>query len=358
MKKIILSCVAMMAAFFCVSNVSAQGVKIHKAGGEVIDIPAAELDFIEAYDATEASNSFEGTWKMKKLITDQVSMSDAWGGMVTFGDAFPTFEAEDELTFKDGKIIPNLKSNLKNFFIGEATYEVVDEAYVIHPTAVTGAAVTVTELKVKGVNRNFDANSKSEDDEAYIGVRLVEDEDADEAGIYYLEVYLFDYKATSFAPEWSEFGMYSDEKPQAAYSDMPIYFSMTKNDAATAKRRASPISVSGWETLNGVIQSNVYSVVFIGASWSGPSNIAKATLDSYMEGLNNIGYAIVSLTGSDFSNDVANHYTIRDVPTTLIVDNSGSVKERTVGIPTSAFLNVISAYAWSASTGGVTPESE
>ena len=42
--------------------------------------------------------------------------------MITFGDAFPAFEAEDEITFKDGKIIPNLKSNLKNFFIGEATY--------------------------------------------------------------------------------------------------------------------------------------------------------------------------------------------------------------------------------------------
>lgn len=353
MKKIILSCVAMMAAFFCVSNVSAQGVKIHKAGGEVIDIPAAELDFIEAYDAAQAADPFEGTWKMKKLFTDQVSMYEAWGGMVNFGDAFPAFEAEDELTFKDGKIIPNLKSNLKNFFIGEATYEVVNEAYVIHPTAMTGAGVTVTELKVKGVNRNFDANSKSEDDEAYIGVRLVEDEDADEAGIYFLEVYLFDYKSTSFALEWSEYGMYPDEKPQATFSDMPIYFSMTRNGAANARRRVSPNVVSGWQELNQTILTNAYSVVFVGASWSGPSNLAKAILDSHMGGLNNIGYAVVSLDDSNFSTDFAKLYDILNVPTLLIVNNLGYVQERFVGIPTSAFLNVISAYAWSASSAGV-----
>jgi len=228
MKKIILSCVALMATFFCASTVSAQGIKIYKQGGEVIDIPAAELDYIEAYDAATAAPSFEGTWKMKELFTTAAYMTEENYGMITFGEAFPAFEAEDEITFKDGKIIPNLKSNLKNFFIGEATYEVIDPAYELHPKSIAGYSVTLTELKVKGVNRNFDANSKSEDDEAYIGVRLVEDEDADEPGIYYLEVYLFDYKSTSFAPEWNDYMMYTDEKPQAAYSGMPIFFSMEK----------------------------------------------------------------------------------------------------------------------------------
>lgn len=233
MNKTILSCIAFVAAFFCASTVSAQGVKIYKVGGEVIDIPAAQLDYIEAYDAAAEAAPFEGTWKMKELITTAAVMTERNYGLVTFGDAFPAFDAEDELTFKDGKLIPNLKSNLKNFFIGEATYEIVDEAYVIHPTATTGEAVTLTELKVKGVNRNFDANSKSEDDEAFIGVRLVEDEDADEPGIYYLEVYLFDYKSTTFALEWNDFYMYTDTKPQAAYSDMPIYFSMEKKSSTS-----------------------------------------------------------------------------------------------------------------------------
>ena len=115
-------------------------------------------------------------------------------GMITFGDAFPAFEAEDEITFKDGKIIPNLKSNLKNFFIGEATYT---EAGTW--TLKDMQPIDLTLLKVKGVNRDFSANSKSENDEAYIGVRVVEDEDADVAVKYLLEVYLIDYVPTDFA---------------------------------------------------------------------------------------------------------------------------------------------------------------
>jgi hypothetical protein len=225
MKKIILSCVAMMAAFFSVSNVSAQGVKIHKVGGEVIDIPAAELDFIEAYDA---ANPFEGVWKMKKLVTDKAYMDNTWGGMATYGDAFPAFNAQDQLTFENGKVIPNLQSTLKNFFTGEATYEVVPGTYGLH-TGV-GAVADLTILKVTGVNRNFDAASSSESNVAYIGVRTIEDEDADVSGVMLLDVYLLDYEATGFAPELKEFGMYGpdmDGNPYMAYvTGMYINFIM------------------------------------------------------------------------------------------------------------------------------------
>ena len=227
MKKIILSCVAMMAAFFSVSNVSAQGVKIHKVGGEVIDIPAAELDFIEAYDA---ANPFEGVWKMKKLVTDKAYMDNTWGGMATYGDAFPAFNDQDQLTFENGKVIPNLQSTLKNFFTGEATYEVVPGTYSLH-TGV-GAVADLTILKVTGVNRNFDAASSSESNVAYIGVRTIEDEDADVSGVMLLDVYLLDYEATGFAPELKEFGMYGpdmDGNPYMAYvTGMYINFVMEK----------------------------------------------------------------------------------------------------------------------------------
>lgn len=226
MKKIILSCVALVATFFCAATATAQGVKIYKQGGEVIDIPASELDRIEAYDAPAAAPAFEGTWKMKQLITDRAYMEETWGAFgITYGEAYPEFTADDELTFKDGKIIPNLKSNFKNFFIGEATYEIIDPAYVLRTGM--GASATLTLLKVKGVNRNFDANSKSEDDEAYIGVQLVEDEDADEAGIYDLDVYLIDYVPTSFATEMPDY-MYDTQKPVSTASGMYIQFMMNK----------------------------------------------------------------------------------------------------------------------------------
>ena len=331
MKKIILSCVALLATFFCASTVSAQGVKIYKVGGEVIDIPAAQLDYIEAYDATTTAPAFEGTWKMKQLITTAEVMTANNYNMVTFGDAFPKFEAEDELTFKDGKIIPNLKSNLKNFFIGEATYEIVDEAYVIHPTATTGVAVTLTELKVKGVNRNFDANSKSEDDEAFIGVRLVEDEDADEPGIYYLEVYLFDYKSTSFALEWNDFFMYTDTKPQAAYSDMPIYFSMEKKGATSRKNAPAQTYIVNSESTMTDLKTNNYAIAFLGASWSGPCKISIPIMDSLVATSNqSIGYGTVeesTLTQSLFTN-----YRIESYPT-IILFHGGNEYDRIEGIP-------------------------
>ena len=227
MKKIILSCVALVATFFCAATATAQGVKIYKQGGEVIDIPASELDRIEAYDAPAAAPAFEGTWKMKQLITDRAYMEETWGVMgITYGEAYPEFTADDELTFKDGKIIPNLKSNFKNFFIGEATYEIVDPVYFLR-TGMFGDGITLSLLKVKGVNRNFDANSKSEDDEAYIGVCLKEDEDADITGIFDLEVYLIDFIPTSFATEMGDY-MYNIEKPVSTMSGMYIQFSMDK----------------------------------------------------------------------------------------------------------------------------------
>lgn len=232
MKKTILNIFAVAALLLCSTASFAQGVKITKTDNTVIDIPASELKSIEAYDKAPA---FEGTWKMKELVTTAEYMSEVNWGMVTFGEEFPAQDLSDEITFKDGKIIPKFNSKFKNFFKGEATYEIVDEAYELHPMSMAGYSVTLTELKVKGVNRNFDANNVSEDDEAYIGVRLVEDVDADEAGIFYLEIYLMDFKATSFAPEWNDYMMYDENKPMAALSGMPIWFKMDKVESTPTR---------------------------------------------------------------------------------------------------------------------------
>ena len=231
MKKIILSCVALVAAFFCASTTSAQGIKIYKQGGEVIDIPASQLDYIEAYDAPAAAPAFEGTWKMKKLVTDKDYMLGMWGAYgINYDQGFPAFNADDELTFKDGKLTVNLKSDFKNFFIGEATYEVLPETYALH-TGV-GAAIDLTVLKVTGVNRNFNAASTSDNNVAYIGLRLIEDEDADEPGVMLLDIYLIDYEATGFAPELKDYGMYvpdMDGNPYMAYqTGLFINFLMEK----------------------------------------------------------------------------------------------------------------------------------
>lgn len=284
MKKIIISCVALVATFICAATVSAQGIKIHKVGStDVINIPASELDYIETYDAPAP---FEGTWKMKKLNTDKAYMDNNWNSgydMITFGDTYPTFNSEDQITFADGKIIPNFKSTLKNYFIGEATYEIVDEKYTIHPTLSIDSEREVTLLKVKGVNRNFDPNSISEDDEAFIGVRLVEDDDADEPGIFYLEIYLIDYESTSFAPEWN--GWYNTEKPVANIGGMAIFFSMEKaTNAAKSRKKTPSISADIYkvEGFNQIIDENHFAIIFFGASWSGPTKIARILIEKYV----------------------------------------------------------------------------
>ena len=225
MKKNMLKlCVAFVAAFFCASTVSAQGVKIYKADGQVIDIPAAELNYIEAYDAASATAAYEGTWTMKKLNTDAEYMGASWGMPDDYpAGIFPAFNAEDELTIANGKIIPNLKSEFKNFFIGEATYTEAG-TFTLHEVLSTKE---LTVLKVKGVNRDFSAKTKSESDEAYIGVYVAEDEDADEAGKFLLEVYLLDFIPTEFATSAVQFGLYAPDENGYCASMSGCYIQFT-----------------------------------------------------------------------------------------------------------------------------------
>ena len=175
-----------------------------------------------------AKKFYEKSWTMSKLVTDKAAMDATWGGMATYGDAFPVFNAADQLTFENGKLTPALQSTLKNFFTGEATYEELPGTYSLH-TGV-GAVAELTILKVTGVNRNFDAASTSESNVAYIGLREIEDEDADEAGTMLLDVYLIDYESSSFATELKEFGMYAPDmegNPYLAYmAGMYINFIM------------------------------------------------------------------------------------------------------------------------------------
>lgn len=222
MKKIFYTLILALAA----TTASAQGIKIIKTDGTTIDIPAAELSRIEAYDAPAEAPFYEGQWQMHEFVTTAEEVNETmWGGMLTQGEAYPEFNAADKLTFANGKLTPELKSRLKNFFIGEAEYEEAG-TLTLHIDFLTTAELTL--LKVKGVNRNFDAATVSEDKEAYIGVRLLEDEDADEAGVYLLDVYLIDFQSTSFFPEFNDYNIYDTEKPVATSSGTFINFTMKK----------------------------------------------------------------------------------------------------------------------------------
>ena len=230
MKKIFTQIMMFVALFMAATTVDAQGIKVIKKDGTVLEIPAGELDRIETYEAQAQNKFYEGTWKMKQLVTDKASMDVAWGGMATYGDAYPVFNAADQITFGNGKLTPALSSTFKNFFTGDAKIEELPEIYPLKVGM--GEPLQLTILKVTGVNRNFDAASQSENNVAYIGVREIEDEDADVPGVMLLDVYLIDYEATSFATELAEFGMYGPDSKGNPYmawmAGMFINFTMKK----------------------------------------------------------------------------------------------------------------------------------
>ena len=233
MKKTILHIFAVAAVLLCATASYAQGLKIYTKTGNVLNIPAADLDRIEAYDSKA---DYEGTWKMKTLVTDAEYMANTWVSPDDYpAGVYPAFNAADELTISEGKIIPNLKSELSNFFIGEATYEEVG-TYTLR--GMTNIDLTI--LKVKGVNRNFSATSKSDSDEAYIGVRVIEDEDAEEAGVYLLDVYLIDYVPTDFAATAKSYLCYvpmGEEPYYAAMYGCYINFVMGESEAAAPVKK-------------------------------------------------------------------------------------------------------------------------
>lgn len=162
-----------------------------------------------------------GTWQMYQLVTDKENMDAAWGGMATYGESFPAFNADDKLTFTQRTLEPALQSTLKNFFTGKAY---VQDAGTFKLPGMTPRDLNI--IKVTGVNRNFDANSQSDSKEAYVGYRFITDADTGEE---LLDVYLLDYVSTSFAPELLDFGMYSAYDTEHPYyaTDSGMYINFT-----------------------------------------------------------------------------------------------------------------------------------
>ena len=177
-----------------------------------------ELKLIGSY-----AKDMIGTWVMNALVTDKDAMEGTWGGMVTYDESFPAFDAEDEMAINETTFKPAFKSTLKNFFIGEATYEPVGSYSGIH---VGLQSIDLSIFKLTGVNRYFSDEATSESNVAYIGIRnIVENNET------LLDVYLLDYERHSFAPELLDFGMYmaDGDYPYMAYqTGMYINFTMKK----------------------------------------------------------------------------------------------------------------------------------
>jgi len=161
-----------------------------------------------------------GTWVMNELKTTKENVSTMWGASIDEYATWPEFDATDEMTI-GATITPAFNSTLKNFFIGEATYEDAGSY-----TLMGFPAVEMQILKVTGVNRDFSANSKSANNVAYIGVKNIDD---GEGGML-LDVYLIDFVPTDFAATAVACDCYvpNDKGFCATMSDTYVNFTMKK----------------------------------------------------------------------------------------------------------------------------------
>lgn len=180
------------------------------------DVPASDAYLIAGqYTSTKVTifgpyiGQIKGTWVMDKLVTDYDYMFNTmWFDMVNY-EGFPTFNAEDKMTFDDNGLTTDFKSEFKNYFGKQSEVTIGGEIGIHNDIDYMMTVNTVQMIKLNNINRYFSTTQVSEDDEAYIGIRIYKDEAQSDI----LEVNIIDAVYKDFFSELEEWGMYFDEKP-------------------------------------------------------------------------------------------------------------------------------------------------
>lgn len=183
--------------------------------------PTTEVKMIEGY-----AYDLMGTWVMNEMVTTPVSLSTLWGYLMDSDtENLPRFDANDTFTFESGaysgfQLTTNLSSSLKDYFSSGSEFT-FDKDYDIH---VGMQKITLQLLLLKNVNRFFSPTEKSEDKEAYLGVRNIVDESTGEV---LLDVYIIDHNSKSFLQSVSDYA-YMPYKPTADNIYSYINFTLKK----------------------------------------------------------------------------------------------------------------------------------
>lgn len=183
--------------------------------------PTTEVKMIEGY-----AYDLMGTWVMNEMVTTPESLSTLWGYLMDSDtENLPRFDANDTFTFESGaysgfQLTTDLSSSLKDYFHSSSEFT-FDKDYNIH---VGMQQVTLQLLLMKNVNRFFSPTEKSEDKEAYLGVRNIVDESTGEV---LLDVYIIDHNSKSFLQSVSDYA-YMPYKPTADNIYSYINFTLKK----------------------------------------------------------------------------------------------------------------------------------
>ena len=176
-----------------------------------------EIDLLDTLWST-----LNGEWKIDTLVTDTTYMRKYWDESYTGMELMPKYNMSDAMTFdlKAASLNPKLRSGFKNYFLGKS---IMKKAGSMDLDLGNGETAALQTFLIDNTNRDFSEDSKSEDKESYIGLRILEGEEADT-----LDLYVIDYMSKSFLPELVTEEKYAPEKPVAASPGLFLNLTFTK----------------------------------------------------------------------------------------------------------------------------------
>ena len=159
--------------------------------------------------------SVEGKWKVAEIHPTPQEQKDNMSATDADLKGYPVFNDSDYITLntEKGELVPDVKSDLKNFFLGTSKM-VKDRVYNKFAYSLDGnnnKKIDIQLFNLDNVNRNFDSASKSADKNAYIGFRMSKDN----KGADILSLYILDYRPTSFLMPYYGFGLFPEQRPSA-----------------------------------------------------------------------------------------------------------------------------------------------
>ena len=132
-----------------------------------------EIDLLDTLWST-----LNGEWKIDTLVTDAAYMSQYWGETCTGFELIPEYNKSDAVDFdlNAGSFNPKFRSGFKNYFLGKS---VMKKAGSLDLDLGNGETASLQTFLIDNTNRDFSEETKSEDKESYIGLRILEGEEAD-----------------------------------------------------------------------------------------------------------------------------------------------------------------------------------
>lgn len=133
---------------------------------------------------------------------------------------FPQVATEDQITITDQGVEVNLKSDLKNYFVGNSSLQYVGEKifhFMDDYTITRNVAVFILD----NINANFSATSSTIKD-SRVGFTVIKDENNEEV----LEMFIYSYEPTEFLVEDYE-GMKdfaTEDEPAMYYYPLRYHF--------------------------------------------------------------------------------------------------------------------------------------